>query len=58
MLWRFFADTTPDRVTPAVVLAYAHGIGLSGKHTVAGHHRGPHRLPVAATSASSSGWGS
>ncbi len=20
MLWRFFADTTPDRVTPAVVL--------------------------------------
>ena len=31
MLWRFFADTTPDRVTPAVVLSYAHGIGLSGK---------------------------
>ena len=31
MLWRFFADTTPDRVTPAIVLAYAHGIGLSGK---------------------------
>ena len=31
MLWRFFADTTPDRVTPAVVLAYPHGIGLSGK---------------------------
>lgn len=31
MLWRFFADTTPERVTPAVVLAYAHGIGLSGK---------------------------
>ena len=27
MLWRFFADTTPERVTPAVVLAYAHGIG-------------------------------
>jgi len=23
MLWRFFADTTPGRVTPAVVLAYA-----------------------------------
>ena len=31
MLWRFFADTTPERVTPAVVLSYAHGIGLSGK---------------------------
>jgi integrase/recombinase XerC len=31
MLWRFFKTTTPDRVTPAVVLAYAHGIGLSGK---------------------------
>jgi len=31
MLWRFFADTTPDQVTPAVVLAYAHGIGLSGR---------------------------
>lgn len=31
MLWHFFKGTTPDRVTPAVVLAYAHGIGLSGK---------------------------
>jgi len=31
MLWHFFNGTTPDRVTPAVVLAYAHGIGLSGK---------------------------
>ncbi len=31
MLWRFFADTSPDRVTPAVVLSHAHGIGLSGK---------------------------
>ena len=31
MLWRFFAETTPDRVTPADVLAYAHGIGLSGR---------------------------
>ena len=31
MLWRFFADTTPDQVTPANVLSYAHGIGLSGK---------------------------
>ena len=31
MLWRFFKGTTPDQVTPAVVLACAHGIGLSGK---------------------------
>ncbi len=31
MLWHFFKGTTPDQVTPAVVLAYAHGIGLSGK---------------------------
>ena len=31
MLWRLFADTTPNQVTPAIVLAYAHGIGLSGK---------------------------
>ncbi len=31
MLWQFFKNTTPDRVTPAVVLAYAHGVGLSGK---------------------------
>lgn len=31
MLWRFFAGTTPDAVRPADVLAYAHGIGLSGK---------------------------
>ena len=31
MLWHFFKATTPDQVTPAVVLAYAHGIGLSSK---------------------------
>src|SRR5688572_2850181 len=31
MLWRYFAKTTPDRVRPADVLAYAHGIGLSGR---------------------------
>ena len=31
MLWRFFENATPDRVTPAVVLSYAHGVGLSGK---------------------------
>ena len=27
MLWYFFKDTTPDSVTPGVVLVYAHGIG-------------------------------
>lgn len=33
MLWPFFADLgkTPDRVTPADVLAWAHGIGTSGR---------------------------
>jgi site-specific recombinase XerD len=31
MLWHFFKSTTPDQVTPAVVLACAHGIGKSGK---------------------------
>jgi site-specific recombinase XerD len=31
MLWPFFAGITPDRVKPAEVLAYGHGIGLSGR---------------------------
>lgn len=31
MLRRFFAVTNPDLVRPAHVLAYAHGIGASGK---------------------------
>jgi integrase/recombinase XerC len=33
MLWPFFADLskTPDRVAPAEVLAWVHGIGKSGK---------------------------
>lgn len=31
MLWPFFAATTPERVTPAEVLAYAHGVGHSGR---------------------------
>src|SRR3990172_6093581 len=31
MLWPFFAGRTPDRVTGADVLAYAHGIGKSGR---------------------------
>ena len=26
MLWRYFAETTPDRVTPADVLAHAHDV--------------------------------
>ena len=33
MLWPFFADLgkTPDRVTPADALAWAHGVGKSGR---------------------------
>jgi hypothetical protein len=31
MLWPFFRVTTPDRVRSSDVLAYAHGIGLSGR---------------------------
>ena len=33
MLWPFFADQgkTPDRVAPADVLAWAHGVGKSGR---------------------------
>ncbi|MGO9181163.1 MAG: tyrosine-type recombinase/integrase [Candidatus Limnocylindrales bacterium] len=33
MLWPFFADLgkTPDRVTPADVLSWAHGVGKSGR---------------------------
>ena len=31
MLWPFFAGRTPDRIKPADVLAFAHGIGLSGR---------------------------
>src|SRR3990170_2603381 len=31
MLWPFFAAKTPDRVRSADVLAYAHGIGQSGR---------------------------
>jgi len=31
MLWPFFSHTTPDRITPGDVLAWAHGIGLSGR---------------------------
>jgi site-specific recombinase XerD len=31
MLWPFFRVTTPDRIRSSDVLAYAHGIGLSGR---------------------------
>ena len=31
MLWPFFRVTTPDQVRSADVLAYAHGIGASGR---------------------------
>ncbi len=31
MLWPFFAGRTPDTIKPADVLAYAHGIGASGR---------------------------
>lgn len=31
MLWPFFGARTPERVTSTDVLAYAHGIGLSGR---------------------------
>jgi hypothetical protein len=31
MLWPFFRVTTPDQVRSADVLAYAHGIGSSGR---------------------------
>src|SRR5664279_1379996 len=31
MLWPFFRVTTPDQVRPSDVLAYAHGIGASGR---------------------------
>jgi integrase len=31
MLWPFFRVTTPDQVRAADVLAFAHGIGLSGR---------------------------
>jgi integrase/recombinase XerC len=31
MLWPFFRGRTPDAIRPADALAYAHGIGLSGR---------------------------
>jgi hypothetical protein len=32
MLWHFFKATTPDQVTPAVVLSYATASGCQGSH--------------------------
>jgi hypothetical protein len=34
MLWRFFAETTPNQVRPADVLTYAHGIGRERQATL------------------------
>lgn len=31
MLWPFFSGRTPDGIRPADVLAYAHGVGASGR---------------------------
>ncbi len=31
MLWPFFSHKSPDRIAPGDVLAWAHGIGLSGR---------------------------
>jgi site-specific recombinase XerD len=31
LLWPFFAGKSPDQITPADVLSWAHGIGLSGR---------------------------
>ena len=54
MLWPFFADLgkTPDRVKPADVLAWVHGIGKSGRTPSATTVGRPDRLPVAASTAS------
>ena len=46
MLWPFFHGRTPDAIRPPDVLAYAHGIGLSGRPRVSptgnpGCARGP-----------------
>jgi hypothetical protein len=50
MLWPFFRVTTPDQVRSADVLAYAHGIGASG--------RVPSSSRVSGTVSSSPGAGS
>jgi hypothetical protein len=45
MLWPFFRVTTPDQVRAADVLAYAHGIGASGRVPSIDDGRRPDRLP-------------
>ena len=52
MLWRFFAETTPDRVTPGRRPCVRPRHRALGTTTLRGHDRGPHRLPVARTTAS------
>ena len=48
MLAHFFGSPArrPDRVTSPEVLAWAHGIGLSGRKALGGHDRRPDRLPL------------
>ena len=43
MLWRFFEEMTPDVIRPADVLAYAHGISLSGRPPSPGLRAPPRR---------------
>jgi hypothetical protein len=46
MLWPFFGRVgSPNHVTPAHVLAWAHGIGVSGREAGIGHRWRPDRLP-------------
>ena len=45
MLWPFFRVTTPDQVRAADVLAYAHGIGASGRVPVIDDGRCQDRVP-------------
>ena len=49
MLWPFFADLgkTPDRVKPADVLAWVHGIGQVRTDTFVHNDRRPDRVSVA-----------
>ena len=47
MLWPFLTRVgSPDRVTTAHLLAWAHGVGASGPRAIVGHCRCADRLPV------------